>query len=201
MKVKTEIELKDLIQIILIIIGGILTYCFVNAITVKNDTVRTKQLLLEEIPALYPSLQLNYTNQFNESKDTLYIKVYMKNYGKFPVFVPSPNMYLLSQKDTLWGYKTPNLFSTYGSLAPGQERKIEYIVYQYPEIPDSIRMRYPVNLDEEITKIYSEVLSESLKSMSHENIDWITNKKYDYYEETYQHGDNTIWNDFFDNPR
>ena len=201
MKINTEIELKDLIQIILIIVGGILTYCLVNSVKTKNDTIRTKQLLLKEIPALYPSLQINYTNQFNKNMDTLYIKVFMKNYGQFPVFVPSPNLYLLSNMDTIWGYQAPNLFTTYGNLTPNQERKIEYIIYGYNNIPDSIRMSYPVNLDKKIKEIYSEVLSESFSSMNNLDINWITKKRYDYFEKSYPYGKNTIWKDFFDNPR
>jgi hypothetical protein len=203
MKVKTEIELKDLLQIILLIIGGVLTYSMVDCVATKNDTIRTKQLLLKEIPALYPNLQTNYTNQFSKNKDTLYVKVYLKNFGQFPVFIPSPNLYLLHKTDTIWGYKAPNLFSTFGSLNPQQERKIEYFFLGYSKnkIPDSIRMIYPVNLDNKIVEVYSEVLKENLNSINSHSINWITNKEFNYYEAVYDYGDNDIWEDFFENPR
>lgn len=203
MKVNTEIELKDLIQIIIIIVGGIFTYCLVNSVITKNDTIRTKQLLLKELPALIPNLKIHYTNQFSKEKDTLFLKVYMKNFGQNPLFVPSPNLYLLFQTDTIWGYEAPDLFSTYGSLDYQQERRINYTIYGYPEIPDSIRLSYPTFSGNKklVELLYSEVLSESFKSIKEKDIEWLTNKEYKYYEETYQQGDNDIWKDFFDNPR
>jgi hypothetical protein len=212
LKIKMEIELKDVINSVLIIFGGILTYCLITSVEVtiaksslENEKLKTRFLILEKVDEkakeLTPNLKINYTNQFSKNKDTLYVKVYVKNIGEHSVFYTSPNLYLISGKETVQYYNAPNLFDYWGDIYPGQELKITYLAYDYAKdsIPEFIRMRYPVTIKNNVNlKLVEQYIkSDEDKAL----LDWITNKDYLYEEKAYNFGKNGIWADFFSNPR
>jgi hypothetical protein len=201
-KIKSEIEIKDIINIILVIVGGVLTFYLVNSISTRNDTIRTKQIMINELIDLYPSMKMKYTNQFSSNKDTLLIRVYMKNEGKYPIFYTSPNLYLISKKDTIQYYKTPDLYDYHGTISPNQEMKIEYSVYGYAldSIPEFVRMTYPVNIEKNLADTYADLLSSAIQTLDREKLKWITHISYNYGEETINMGKNEQWDSFFSNP-
>ena len=201
LKINMEIELKDIINSILIVLGGILTYLLVTSVELENEKLKTKSLILERVNDLNPNLKTNYTNQFSKNKDTLYLKVFIKNLGNHSVFYTSPNLYLINKKDTIQHYETPNLFDYWGTISPGQEIKIEYLTYNYSEdsIPNYVRMRYPVSINNNLDL---KLLEKFMKSDEDKALlKWITNKDFLYAEKTYNYLENRIWNDFFENPR
>ena len=95
---------------------------------------------------------MRYTNQFSANKDTLRIRIYMKNESQYPTFFTSPNLYLISGNDTIQCYNTPDLYDYYGTISPHQVMNIEYTVYGFASdsIPEFVRMRYPVNIDKKL---------------------------------------------------
>lgn len=201
---KKEIELKDLINILLLIIGGILTYFLINASEVKNNTLKTKQLLLQELPDLYPNLKINYTNQFSPTKDSLLLRVYMKNEGKFPLELKWIYLHLKMGNKIInhSSYQKPNLYDYKGHINPGTEFQIQYEIMDYGDsIPDRIELNYVTFLDTNIVKAYQELLTERIKSLDDSTLLWITKKEFTYRERTYEYGKNPKWDDFFEKPR
>lgn len=202
-KVNKEIELKDVINICIVILGGLLTYFLITSVTTRNDTIRTMQLLFQETNDLRPNVQLNYTNELTASKDTLRIKVYLKNNGKYPVFTTSPNLYLLVNNDTIQYYNTPDLNNFWGVIGPDSEYFINYTFFGFAtdSIPTHVRMTYPVNTDKSITSIFSELMTDAFKSIDDEYLNTVTRKNYLYFERVYVNGTNPIWQSFSENPR
>lgn len=203
MNINTNLDLKDIISFAFVIVGGIFSYCLIDSIASRNDTLRTKQILINELSDLYPNIKIHYTNEISHNMDTLRIRVYIKNEGKYPVSYNSPNLYLISKNDTIQDYSTPNLYSYWGILSPNKELNIEYIIHGYKKdsIPDQVRMNYQISLDNKLTDAYKELLSDAIQSLNDTSLNWITDKVFGYKEKIYKHKKNKIWNTFFENPR
>lgn len=202
-KINPEIEIKDIVNSILLIIGGIITFWLIDRVSVNNDTLRTKQILLNELPTLYPEMKIHFTNELSDDKTLLRIKVYMKNKGEYPLFVGYPSLYLMKGNDTIQYYSTPDLTLFGGLISPELEYEINYNVHSYnaDSIPNRMAMTYAVNVDQKIINTYGNLLSEAIDQLNDSTIYWITHKQFKYSQEIFDYGENKIWDDFFQNPR
>lgn len=203
MEINKKLDLKDIISYTLIIIGGLLSYFFIDSVTSRNETLKTKQALIKELPDLYPNIKIHYTNELTPNSDSLRLKIYLKNEGIYPVLVNKPKLYLQSQSDTIESYTYLLNQGFSGTLSPNKEFKINYTIgnYHKDSIPDLVRVRLEIRLDDELKRAYSRLLSESISIIKQKSFNKLTCKKFKYDEKVYKHGDNKIWNDFFENPR
>lgn len=205
MRLNTTIELSDLIKGIAAFIAAAIVFF---SITLAEKEISTKELQLElarEIPKLIPLLRNNYTNQV-ENNTRLKIRAVIRVTSDLPTYIFPPEIKLLDQSgidipNSDYQVIDSNQFS--GLFAPDSIYHITYNVELSENLKTDgllVSMTYLAEMPDSLKKVYNEIY-EDIPDAKWESVSDSWSLNYIYKEKVYDHGENPIWSDFWDNPR
>ncbi|MDW3192644.1 MAG: hypothetical protein R8G66_09765 [Cytophagales bacterium] len=203
-KVEKNIELADIIKSIVGLIGAVVIYFSIDMASVRIARNSYQLELVKELNVLLPTLDNNYTNELNETKDTLSIRVVIRVVSEMPSYIHTPRISLINKMDST--ILDRSLFSvldsaqSQGIYSPGIKNEITYHVKVDPSIDFEhlfIRAQFLSEIPNSILNRYERLLEKD----EWNNLKGSLSIDYGYTERIYNSGENPIWGDFFENPR
>ena len=207
-----KIDLADLINTVLIIIGGVLGYCLIergqaenSRIQAENSRIAIVETLAGNIKSISPGLDTHYTNRISADGSRVDYRVYIKNVSSHDIWIPVPTFKYQSADSNAQTISLEGVKGFKSMLAPGVDLCIPFSLPrpQHPGASPSLEFEattldaYRDTLLLAVDGISNVELKDALKASIEKN----TRKTYGYGEQIYAHEDHPIWEDFCSNPR
>ena len=200
-----KIDIADLINIILLIIGAIVAYFLLDRFQKEDSRFAVIETLAENVKSISPGLDVHYTNQLSDDGKKLEFRVYIKNVSNHDVWVGPSELYYLSGNDKRTHIRTDDVFGFNNMLAPQVDLCIEF----NKDVSIEATKKVSISFNAETIAAYSNTLllavselsDNELKKKIKSSIDSNIVKRYGYEEEIYRNGKNEIWKTFCESPR
>ena len=202
---KRELDTTELIKGGFALIGAIIIFCLITSV-LKDVEIKKVQLeLAKEFPNLIPSLKNNYTNQLSKDGDELTVLVVLRNKSTLPVEIESPEItiYDANNRNITNAVKSSDIDQFNGILSPASEYRITYNVLlnnSINTIDHKIELVYKAKLPKSLSNIYKQVYDD-IPETEWGKVESAWSVDYKYKEQIYLINNNSIWKDWWLNPR
>lgn len=215
MHFKKELDTTELLKWGIASLGAVIAFFLAQYTALQIEVAKIKKEALQEIVEYSPRARINYTNELQENRSTLQVRVYFvpKSKGELYIFPPALTIY-----DESGGVIPPDKYTAHdigqfqGSFPPDEPYQITYNIELHESInllPNKVKLEYTIqtaNIDAHPMIWYSKELQNipvigSSEIATEDFVQSFYSKKLIYKENIYQKGSNPIWNDFWENPR
>lgn len=215
MHFKKELDTTELLKWGIASLGAVIAFFLAQYTALQIEVAKIKKEALQEIVEYSPRARINYTNELQENRSTLQVRVYFvpKSKGELYIFPPTLTIY-----DESGGVIPPDKYTAHdigqfqGSFPPDEPYQITYNIELHESInllPNKVKLEYTIqtaNIDAHPMIWYSKELQNipvigSSEIATEDFVQSFYSKKLIYKENIYQKGSNPIWNDFWENPR
>ena len=202
--INRKIDLADLINIVILVIGGVLGYFLLDRFQKEDSRFSVIETLAENVKSISPGLDVHYTNQISKDGTKIEFRVYIKNVSSHDVWVGPAKLDFLSSDGKRSQISTDDVRGFKSMLAPEVDLCIEF-EKERTDLTNEVSLSFTA----ETIAAYSNTLLLAVSELSDDELtDKITDsinsnitKNYDYLEELHQSDKNPIWDTFCDSPR
>ena len=211
---KKQLDTTELIKWSFAVIGACIAFYLVSLKEIENDSARlsierakAKKEAVENVIQYRPRLRIHYTNMLTKDGGHLNVRVFLESKSTQEIYIRPPKLDLFDKDGKLipnTEYTSKDIESFQGFISPKMPFNISYkigLISKKAKAVDRIKLAYKVEAD----AVSAKAMSDYLKTFKDPEIDILasetTMKKFTYGEAIYKYGKNSIWSDFWINPR
>ena len=150
MHFKKELDTTELLKWGIASLGAVIAFFLAQYTALQIEVAKIKKEALQEIVEYSPRARINYTNELQENRSTLQVRVYFvpKSKGELYIFPPALTIY-----DESGGVIPPDKYTAHdigqfqGSFPPDEPYQITYNIELHESInllPNKVKLEYTI---------------------------------------------------------
>lgn len=194
-----KIDLGEIINITLLLIGGALGYYLIDRIQQEDSRFEVIETLADNLKNISPGLDVHYTNQISRDGKDIEFKAYIKNVSGHDVYIGSPFLHFHLADKKIHPVDLKDVAGFNNMLAPEIDLCLNFKVslVKNAELASIVFQADTIDAYRNALLLAVEQLSEAeVKDDIVKSIKDHTSKKYSYRESFYAHGKNKVWDNF-----